>query len=67
MTEFGYICITHVVLFIIPSEFQEAATKGFLSKRGAILSQTWSDTVKTKGDTQAIYNKFDMKIILMLL
>ena len=22
MTKFGYICITHIVLFIIPSEFQ---------------------------------------------
>ena len=41
------------------------ASLGFLSKRGAILSQTWSDTLKTKGDTQAVYNKFDMKVILM--
>ena len=71
MTKFGNICITHIVLFIIPSEFQviisgsKEQQQGFLSKRGAILSQTWSDTLKTKGATQAVYNKFDMKIILM--
>ena len=29
------------------------------------FSHTWSDILKKKGDTQAVYRKFDMKIILM--
>ena len=75
MKEFGYISITRVVVVfffyiterILSDNFRklEATTKGFLSKRGAIFSHTWSDTLKTKDDTQAVYCKFDMKIILM--
>ena len=42
-----------------------ATKEGFLSKRGVIFSHTWSDTLKTKDHTQAVYCKFDMKIILM--
>ena len=43
----------------------EATTKEFLSKRGTIFSHTWLDTLKTKDDTQAVYCRFDMKIIMM--
>ena len=41
----------------------EATTKGFLSKWGAIFNHTWSDTLKTKDDTQAVCCIFDMKTV----
>ena len=60
-------CFFYITEQISSDNFRklEATTKGFISKRGAILSHTWSDTLKTKDDTQAVYCIFDTKIILM--
>ena len=49
---------------ILPSEFQSNNIR-IPIKASPIFSHSWLDTLKTKDDTQAVYYKFDMKIILM--
>ena len=50
-------CFFYITERISSDNFRklEATTKGFLSKRGAIFSQTWSNTLKTERGTQAVY------------